>query len=49
LGSVASAGLLEDVVDVGLDGGGANDERGCDFGVGETGADQLEDFDFSGR
>ena len=48
LGAVAGAGLLEDVVDVGLDGGGADDERGGDFGVGEAGGDQLEDFDFAG-
>ena len=48
LGAVACARLLEDAVDVGLDGGGADDERGRYLCVGKAGGDQLEDFDFSG-
>lgn len=47
LGAVSGTGLLEDVVDVSLDGGGADNERSCDLCVGEAGCDQLEDFDFT--
>ena len=39
LGAVAGACLLEDVVDVGLDGGGADDERGRDLRVRLPGGD----------
>jgi hypothetical protein len=39
LGAVACAGLGEHVVDVSLDGCGADDECGGDLGVGEAGGD----------
>jgi HAD superfamily hydrolase (TIGR01509 family) len=45
--TVTCAGLGEDVVDVGLDGRVADDERGGDFGVRQAGRDQPEDLSFA--
>jgi hypothetical protein len=41
LGAVAGAGLVEDPVDVGLDGCVAEDELVCDLVLGSPGGDQL--------
>jgi hypothetical protein len=47
LGAVAGAGLVEDPVDVGLDGGAAEDELVCDLAVRQAGGDQLEYLDLA--
>ena len=47
LGSVADASFPKDVVDVGLDGGLADDEGGSDLGVGHTARDELEHLDLA--
>src|SRR5580765_5700524 len=48
LGAVAGAGLCEDVVDVGFDRGVAEDQLAGDLEVGQAGADEGQDFGFSG-
>jgi hypothetical protein len=44
LGSVGGAGFGEDVVDVGLDGGEADDKSAGDLGVAAPGSDQRQDL-----
>ena len=47
LGAVTNAGLGEEVVDVALDGGFAQDESLGDLGVRQPFSDQCEHFGFS--
>ncbi len=48
LGAVVQAGLAEQVVDVGLDGGLGDVEPRGDLGVGEAGCNECEDLVLSG-
>src|SRR5437588_2202056 len=47
LGAVAGAGLVEDTVDVGLDGRVAEDQLVRALAVGESGGDQLEQLKYA--
>lgn len=49
LSAVANTRLVEDPVDVGLDGCAAEDELVGDLAVGEAGGDQLQYLDFAWR
>ena len=46
LGAVARTELREQAADVGLRGGQADMQAGCDLGVGQAEPDQGQDFPF---